>query len=83
MRTETFLAYTLRVIWDLLSFLSFPCHFSKLGLSSEGGIRDFRAWVTTADPDLGCPHPVVPAQLVSITGDGDEEWADKAIFFLP
>jgi len=53
MRTETFLAYTLRVIWDLLSFLSFPCHFSKLGLSSEGGIRDFRAWVTTADPDLG------------------------------
>lgn len=31
------------VIWDLLFFLSFPPHFSKLGLSSEGGIWDFRA----------------------------------------
>lgn len=31
------------VIWDLLFFLSFPPHFSKLGLSSQGGIWDFRA----------------------------------------
>lgn len=30
-------------IWNLLFVLSFPPHFSKLGLSSEGGIWDFRA----------------------------------------
>lgn len=41
------------VIWDLLPFLSSCSRFSKLGLSSEEGIRDLRASVTTARPSPG------------------------------
>lgn len=58
------------VIWDLLPFLSSCSRFSKLGLSSEGGIWDLRASVTTARPS--------PGGRLAFPGKG----ADKAMELL-